>query len=215
MALDVSKASKQSGGPVSKVNLSKSSSTVNLTKGASKLMVNLNWDQEVGKVVKKGLFGGIKKSGGIDLDLGCLFELKDGRKGAVQALGNAFGSFNNAPFVNLDKDDRTGSSTDGENLFINGAQIDQISRILVYAFIYDGAPSWDQAKGIITIKQGTGPDIIINIDEPGSNKIMCALAMISNEAGTFKVKRLVEYYAGHEYMDKAHNWGMKWVAGRK
>ena len=50
---------------------------------------------------------------GIDLDLGCLYELNDGRKGAVQALGNAFGSLTNPPFISLDGDDRTGDSVGG------------------------------------------------------------------------------------------------------
>ncbi len=32
---------------------------------------------------------------------------------------------------------------------------------------------------------------------------------------TFNVKRLVEYYDGHEQMDRAFNWGMSWRAGSK
>lgn len=218
MALDVSKkpkvGSEQKGDKMSKISLSKTSSTVNLAKGAGKIIVNLNWDQNAGKVVKKSFFGGTKVSGGIDLDLGCLFELKDGSKGAVQALGNAFGNFNQAPYVNLDKDDRTGSSTDGENLFINGSQIEKMKRILVYTFIYEGIPSWDQANGVITIKNA-GPDIIISLDEHDKSKTMCALAMISNDNGTFKIQRLVEYFSGHRLMDQAYNWGLNWVAGSK
>lgn len=215
MALDVSKGPKGDSAPNggSKINLSKTSSTVNLAKGAATIVVNLNWDQDAGKIVKKGLFGN-KVSGGIDLDLGCLYELKDGSKGAVQALGNSFGNYNQPPYVNLDKDDRTGSSTDGENLFINGTQIDKIERILVYTFIYSGIPSWDKANGVITIKH-TGPDIVINMDEHDPNKTMCALAMITNDKGTFRIDRLIKYYDRHQSMDKAYNWGLRWVAGRK
>lgn len=78
----------------------------------------------------KSLFGG---NNGIDLDLGCLYELKDGRKGAVQALGNLLV----APFISLDGDDRSGNFAKGENLKINGNQIIQFKRILVYTFIYE------------------------------------------------------------------------------
>ena len=49
-------------------------------------------------------------SKGVDLDLGCLYELADGRKGVIQALGNAFGSLNRRPWILLDGDDRTGRS---------------------------------------------------------------------------------------------------------
>ena len=46
---------------------------------SGELRVNLNWNQ--------GKSGGMfHKSSAIDLDLGCLYELADGRKGVVQAL---------------------------------------------------------------------------------------------------------------------------------
>ena len=65
-----------------KVNLRKQEK-----KGLGEILVNLNWNN---KPAKKGflgsLFGGGSKP--IDLDLGCLYELKNGRKGTVQALGN-------------------------------------------------------------------------------------------------------------------------------
>ena len=82
--------------------------------GLGEILINLNWNSQP---VKQGFFGG---SSGIDLDLGCLYELKDGRKGVVQALGNAFGSLNQPPYISLDGDDRTGAVKTGENLRING-----------------------------------------------------------------------------------------------
>ena len=62
----------------------------NTASGLGEILVNLNWNSTpVNKGFLSSLFGG---SSGIDLDLGCLYELKDGKKGTVQALGNAFGS---------------------------------------------------------------------------------------------------------------------------
>src|SRR5699024_4431189 len=49
-----------------------------------RLVINLNWDRG------KGGGGFFSRNKGIDLDLGCFVELKDGTKGVVQALGNAF-----------------------------------------------------------------------------------------------------------------------------
>src|SRR5690606_40105293 len=60
--------------------------------------------------------------GGVDLDLGCLYELADGSKGVIQALGNSFGALNTPPYIHLDGDDRTGSSTGGENMHINRSE---------------------------------------------------------------------------------------------
>ncbi len=128
-----------------KVSLKKKASA-----GLGEILVNLNWNSRPqNQGLLKSLFGGQQ---GIDLDLGCLFELKDGRKGAVQALGNSFGSLNQPPFVSLDGDDRTGAAAAGENLRINGNQISNIRRVLVYTFIYEGVASWQQADATVTIR---------------------------------------------------------------
>ena len=56
----------------------------NTASGLGEILVNLNWNSTpVNKGFLSSLFGG---SSGIDLDLGCLYELKDGKKGTVQAL---------------------------------------------------------------------------------------------------------------------------------
>ena len=194
----------------SKINLTKKE-----TKKVGKININLNWN--TGEAKKKGffasLFGG---NNSVDLDLGCLFELKDGRKGAIQALGNSFGSYDSAPYIVLDGDDRTGSNANGENIFINGDKIKEIKRILVYTFIYEGAANWQQVDGKVHINISGEEEILINMDEYKNGYNMCALIMLQNvNDTTFSVEKLVRYFQGHEKMDRAYNWGMKWVPGRK
>ncbi|WP_107842165.1 TerD family protein [Metasolibacillus meyeri] len=204
-----------------KVELTKKGQSINLTKsqqGIGEILVNLNWNQQPAKASKgflASLFGTSSNSG-IDLDLGCLFELTDGSIGCVQALGNAFGSLQTAPFIALDGDDRTGTNSAGENLRINGNKVLDIKRVLVYTFIYEGIANWSEADGIVTINYGAGPSIEVRLDEHRNGKNMCAIAMIENVNNeTFKVERLVEYFTGHSDMDKAYNWGLSWRAGRK
>lgn len=191
-----------------KVNLQKSA------KGLGEILVNLNWNsQPTGGGFLKGLFGGKK---GIDLDLGCLYELSDGTKGTVQALGNSFGSLTRAPYIALDGDDRTGSSEDGENLRINGDMVDKIKRILVYTFIYDGVANWQQADATVTIKYPGAEDIIVKMDTFNSSRIMCGLALLQNVNNeTFSVEKIVQFYNGHESLDRAYGWNMKWTPGKK
>lgn len=186
-------------------------------KALGEILVNLNWNQG-GASGKKGVLAGIfgSKKNSIDLDLGCLYELKDGSKGAVQALGTAFGSLNKPPFIALDGDDRTGESAGGENLRINGDKISSIKRILVYTFIYEGAADWRQTDGVVTIKYPGSQDIIVRMDEYGSSQTMCGIAMLENSNDeTFTVEKLVKFFGGHEELDRAYSWGMKWVTGKK
>lgn len=183
--------------------------------GLGEILVNLNWNQQP-QGQQRGLLRGILGGGGgIDLDLGCLYELKSGQKGAVQALGNAFGAYDRAPYTLLTGDDRTGAWSGGENMRINGDRIHEIQRILVYAFIYEGVRNWSQADGVVTIQQPGAPDIVIELDEHRDGQNMCAIALFENVGNTFSVQRHVRYFDGHPSMDRAFGWGLRWVAGSK
>ncbi|WP_347902882.1 TerD family protein [Pseudomonas purpurea] len=201
---------------LSKITLDKTRSSISLEKGSSdfgEIKINLNWNR-----ASNGGGGGFfsrLKSDAIDLDVGCLFELADGYKGAVQALGNSFGDFNNEPYIQLMGDDRTGSVSDGEWLRINGKQWKDIKRILVYAFIYEGAPNWKATDGVVTIYVPGQPPIEVRVSEEGGRQGMCAIALLENDAGAVKVSRRVDFFRGHSDMDKAYGWGMKWSAGSK
>jgi tellurite resistance protein TerA len=186
---------------------------VNLSKAAisGEILINLNWSQAI---PVKGLFG-LKKTQSIDLDLGALVELNDGSKFCIQALGNAFGNLKNPPYVALDGDDRTGESSGGENIRVNGRMSPNIKRMLVYTFIYEGAANWQQTSGVVTVKYTGGDDIIVRMDEYGSTQKMCAIAAIENSEGSMSVEKIVRFFNGHEDMDRAFNWGFRWKAGSK
>ncbi|WP_265535406.1 TerD family protein [Pseudomonas saponiphila] len=196
---------------LSKVTLDKTRSSISLEKtaaGFGEIKVNLNWNQGS----TKGFF---KRSQSIDLDVGCLYELQDGDKGVVQALGKSFGSLTREPFIQLMGDDRTGSVAGGEWLHINGAKWSEVRRILIFAFIYEGAPNWRETDGVVTIYIPGQPDIEVRLNEEGGSDAMCAIAMLENVNGAVKVSRRVDFHRGHAVMDKAYGWGMNWKAGSK
>ncbi|MER2172138.1 MAG: Tellurium resistance, partial [Psychrobacillus psychrodurans] len=197
---------------LNKIELKKKGQSINLTKSNNnnigEILVNLQWNQQVNSKSTgffSNLLGG--KSKGVDLDLGCLYELNNGEKGCIQALGNAFGTLKQSPYIELDGDDRTGSISGGENLRIDGNKLSDIKRILVYSFIYKGVANWAEADGVITLSYPAGPNIEVKLDEHRNGQIMCAVAMIENVNNeTFKIERLVEYYKGHKEMDNAYGW---------
>jgi tellurite resistance protein TerA len=215
--LNLNRPSSLSGGSpinLNKIELKKKGDKINLEKKAAgtlgEILVNLNWNQ---KQSKGGFFS---RSKGVDLDLACLYELKSGEKGVIQALGNSFGSLSRAPYIALDGDDRTGSVKTGENIRINGNKLTEIERIVVFTFIYEGAANWAEADGVVTIKQSGGPEIEVRLNEHDNRKGMCAIAMITNNNNeTFSIERLVQFVNGHRDLDQAYNWGLKWVAGSK
>ncbi len=195
-----------------KVNLSKTHGAA----GLGRIRINLNWNAKPKSFDLLGSLFNPVSNQGIDLDLGCLYELKNGYKGVIQALGKAFGNFDNQPYLVLDNDDRTGQSVGGENLYINGDQISQFKRILIFTFIYEGIANWRQAEAVATIQYPGAADIIVKMDEYDSFKTHCALALFENvNDQTFSIEKIVKFYVSHREMDRAFNWGLNWVPGKK
>ena len=181
-----------------RVNLIKRGNTL------GEIVINLNWRKP------QGFF-----SNAIDLDLACLFEMKDGRAGAVQALGNLFGSLTKPPYISLDGDDRTGDFEGGETLRINGKFANKIQRILIFTFIYEGAANWEGANAVVTVKCPGSPELIVRMDEYGSEKRTCAIALLENVGETFSVEKIVRFYHDSQEMDEDFDWGLRWTVGRK
>jgi tellurite resistance protein TerA len=195
---------------LSKVSLEKKGQAVSLQKrGASfgQIVINLNWSRG-----KKGFFS---SAGAIDLDLGCLLEMQDGRKSVVQALGRMFGSYHEPPYIALDGDDRTGDVSQGENMRINGAHWNEIRRIAIFANIYDGVPNWQQTDGIVSLTMPDQPPIEVRMTEGRNDKRLCGIVLLENDGGQLRATRIVDYFRDQSELDHAYGWGLRWVAGSK
>nr|WP_051004201.1 TerD family protein [Rhodococcus sp. DK17] len=174
---------------LSKITLTKAAPTVSLAKGGATgtMRINLNWTRG-----RRGFLG----NGAIDLDLACLYQLNDGSKGVVQALGNAFGDLHYPPYIALDGDDRSGLNAGGENLHINLAHLADFKRILIFAYIYDGTPNWSAADGVVTLYPPHGPEVEVRLDSPDNRTRSCAIALLKNEKNELTVTREVRYING-------------------
>lgn len=208
---------------LSKVTLTKAAPTVSLTKHGSAnglLRVNLNWNAAPAQPgAGGGFFSRMAGPAQIDLDLGALYEYTDGSKGVVQALGNGFAdrhSFGGAPIVRLDGDDRSGSNTGGENLFVDLSRTDKIRRVLVFAYIYEGVPNWSQAAAVVTLFPASGPQVEAHLDEADPRARFCAIALLENHGGELQVRRENRFINGSQRdVDLAYGWGLQWSAARK
>ncbi|MEV8566297.1 TerD family protein [Streptomyces sp. NPDC051322] len=210
---------------LSKVTLTKEAPRVSLAKqgGTSGSMrINLNW--EVRKQFKSWgakLGRAVATHADLDLDLCALYELTDGRKGVVQALGNAFGSLSQPPYIHLDGDDRTGSVSTGENITINLDRMNQLRRILVFVTIYEGARSFADLHATVTLQPQHGAAIDFSLDECTVPSTVCALALITNNGGDLVIQREARYLvparrvSPQRTVDQAYGWGMNWTPGRK
>ncbi|XNL82494.1 TerD domain-containing protein [Actinomadura madurae] len=205
-----------------KISLTKNSPSVSLTKhGATSghMRVNLNWSAREG--VAKGRLGKRRRGVDLDLDLCCLWELQDGRKGIIHALGD-MGALNRAPFIQLDKDDRTGAIDSGENLHINLDHTAEFKRILVFAEIYEGADDFRGLDAVATLFPVNAAPIEMRMNDCMDASRDAVLALIENVNGELVVRREGRYVLpppgrprwGKMTVDQAYGWNLEWVASR-
>lgn len=226
----------ESGNPATNaIELTKRRQTVSLTKqgaASGNLRVNLSWrmrTSDIGGYTKRG--GLLRNPGSlfkpeivqaqgpavvkIDLDLACMYELKDGSKGVVQPLGNFLGDINSPPYVKLSGDDRFGG-TSGETIYINLDHRDEFKRLLVFVYIYDGTPAFDRTHAVVTLYPSNGPRLEIGLDERAPQARSCAVLLIENVKGELVVRREVRYVYGFQAeLDRLYGWGLHWGPGTK
>ncbi len=172
----------------------------------------LTWTRPPGVPRANGVLGRIlpKRQPKVDLDIGCLYELNDGTRGCLQALGNLYGALEKSPFIKLSCDDTTGG-TKGEALTINAHDWSQFKRIIIYAYLYDGVVAWDYVDATVTLRIPQQPVFKITPTSYEYGHGMCAIVELSNDDNALVIKNLTEYYPGHSEMDYAHGFGLRWV----
>ena len=216
MAINLNKITLEKQGDSHKIDLTKKGDGV-----LKEIVINLNWTQ------KTGFWASLTKSG-IDLDLGCWYELHDGSKSCIDGLQFAHGQggpknqvtkqgcYTQKPWIWHSGDDRSGSAAEGENMLINPQGATDLKRITVYCFIYEGAAKWADTNAVVTVKVPDNPDIVVEMGKQYSQQKFCAIAeILFGTDNSMTVKKLVTFHNGHGECDKAYNWGMQWRAGGK
>ncbi|MFN3826528.1 MAG: Tellurium resistance protein TerA [Micavibrio sp.] len=185
--------------------------------GFQDIVVAASWDNI--KVEESGFFGKFFKKvtkQGVDIDLGCLYEMHNGERGCLQAFGDMFGTYDEEPFIHLSGDERTGNKEgDDEGMHVNGEKWDNIKRMLVYVYIYCGSVNWDAVKPKIHIRIPGEQPLTITPAIKKTDLPVCAVAMMENVNGNIKFTNFGEYFPGHAEMDRAYGFGLRWDDGEK
>ncbi|MER5781573.1 Tellurium resistance [Streptomyces mobaraensis] len=216
------------------VELTKRHPVYSLTKNGAvsgNMRVNLSWQMRTTVIHEKPARGGMRhpfrkftpemvQAQGpamvsVDLDLACMYELWDGAKGVVQPLGNILGSINSPPYVQLSGDDRFGSGS-GETIYINMDHRDEIKRLLIFVYIYDGTPAFDRTQATVTLYPGNGPRLEVSLHERAPEARSCAVVLIENDKKEIVVRREMRYVYGFQSeLDRLYGWGLQWGRGYK
>lgn len=197
---------------------------INLEKGiplTGEIKINLDWSK--GGLMKR-VFGG----GDIDLDLGCFYELREGKKMLIDGLQFSHGRggdrnhqtrqgcYTQSPWIWHKGDDRGGSAESGETILINPSGISNIKRITIYTFIFEGVAKWADTNAVVKVSVPGNEDVIVQMGQQNSNKRFCAIASIDfGTDNSIEVKKLVTFHDNHSDCDKTYGWGFTYSPGSK
>ena len=206
----------EKGGDSHRINLEKPSGKP-LT---GEIIINLDWN-------KGGFFKNFFGNA-VDLDLGCFYELRDGKKMLIDGLQFSHGRggdrhhqtqqgcYDNAPYIWHQGDDRGGGSSSGETILVNPNGVSQIKRIIVYTFIYEGVAKWSETNAVVTVKVPGCDDVVVEMGQKYSNKKFCAIAQLDfGTDSSITVKKLVTFHNSHSDCDRAYGWGFNYSPGSK
>lgn len=181
--------------------------------------IGMAWDN-VAVEKHKGMFARFFKRQilrqGVDLDLGCLYKLKNNVRGGMQAFGKEHGAYESEPFIFLSGDERKGDKKGhDETIAVNGAHWDDIEKILIYVYIYDGVQNWASVRPQIQVRVAGEQPMVVTLNTPRKDMPICAVAGLENVRGGIKMTSYLEYFPGHAEMDRAFGYGLEWEAGTK
>ncbi|MDF7679332.1 tellurite resistance domain protein [Enterobacteriaceae bacterium ESL0689] len=165
------------------------------------IKVNLKWKQG-------------KKKEGVDLDVGAIVRLKNGKTTEIDAL-SGWGDYYSPPYVVLPQDLRDGTNRTGEWLYVNGSHWQEIDEIMVHSLVYSGSESWKGTGATVTIYIPGEKPITTTLVGNSKDSISAAIAKLKNVNGSLVVQRLGRTFPDRRSMSDYYGYGLPWVAAEK
>lgn len=187
---------------------------------SGEIVINLDWNK-----------GGFLKSifgKAVDLDLGCFYEMRNGQKMVIDGLQFSHGRggdrhhvtlqgcYDQSPYIWHQGDDRGGGASSGETILVNPVGVNEIKRMVIYTFIYEGAAKWSETNAVVRVKVPGNEDVVVEMGTQYSQKKFCAIAALDFSGdNAVTVRRLITFHDGHSDCDKTYGWGFTYTPGTK
>ena len=145
----------------------------------------------------------------LELALGALYQLKDGRDGVVQLCDFA-GTLDRPPYIQILPDDSAGSGQ--LSLRVNGDHGRDLARCAVFAYIPRGAANW-RCK---SIEFAFGGQDRVQVDLPpgGDGQAVMGLVMLNFGLDSLVIERIGKHFPTHRHLSDELGWHLRWRSPR-
>ena len=99
---------------------------------------------------------------------------------------------------------------------MNPKGINDIKRIIVYTFIYEGVARWSETNAVVKVQVPGNQDVVVKMGQQSSDKKFCAIAELDfGGDNSITVKRLLTFHDGHSDCDRMYGWEFNYQPGSK
>jgi uncharacterized protein involved in tellurium resistance/tellurite resistance protein len=163
-----------------------------------KVEINFCWHQR------------LAKRAAVRLDVGCFWELQDGKKGQLEGLSNLHGSLSAPPFVALSGETHHSGALCHEKMMINGDQWGQIRRVLFYAMIHEGPLQWGPLDARVTLLAPQQTPVHLDLITENKNGPIAALMLLENRSDQMRIVYPGGFFESHYALDAAFDFQLRW-----
>lgn len=176
------------------------------TSGA--LRLHLSWSTL--PTDQRSVTAGLKRS--TDVHIGVLWELLDGTQGVVQALdGSTHAPGYGSTVLRLGPR----SETEGETVTVALNRVQDLKRLVVFAYARSGKPEWDALGVLLTAELKGGVEVQMSLDQAPPEATVGVLASLHRVGRELVLRREAEYFAGQQStVAEAYGWDLPWASGR-
>lgn len=146
----------------------------------------------------------------VKMDIGCLWELQNGKKGQLQSASNQWGSIAGEPYVALSGETRIQGALCEESVSVNGNEWSRIKRVLFYAAISEGHPQWNPIDGRVTLIVPDQDPVVADLENTSKSEPIAALMLLENRSDQMRVCYPGGYFHSYFELDSAFGFQLRW-----
>lgn len=145
----------------------------------------------------------------LELALGALYRLKDGRDGVVQ-LCDFVGALDRAPYLQILPDDNPAAGQ--LSLRVNGDHAQSLARCALFAYIPRGPANW-RCKSI-DFSFGGQNGVVVDLPQGGDGQGVMGIAMLDFGLNSLVIERIGQFFSTHRHLSEELGWKLRWRSPR-
>jgi len=146
----------------------------------------------------------------VKMDVGCFWEMQDGKKGQLEGLSGQHGSLSTPPFIALTGEMHREGAKCYETIAVNGDRWGEMRRVLFYGIIQEGPLQWGPLDARVILRVPDQPPVQAELIPAQNAGPLAALMLLENRGDQIQATYPGGYFESHYALDAAFDFKLRW-----